>query len=342
MTLTETRTQHTVPAASAGERLDRFLAGALAPLSRARLQRLIRDGHVACGGATLTDPSYRVKSGDVVSVVVPAAAEPAIEAQAIELQVVYEDADLLVIDKPAGLVVHPGPGRPDETLVNALLAHCGDRLSGVGGVRRPGIVHRLDKDTSGLIVVAKNDETHHALAKQFAAHSIDRVYRAFVWGVPSPPQGEIRGNIGRHPRQRKKMAVVGEGRGKQAVTRYRVERRFGTLASLVECRLATGRTHQIRVHLSHIGHPVIGDPVYGRAPAKRLRELDPETAAFIRDFGRQALHAAMIGFDHPRLGRRLIFTSCLPSEMKLLHRRLDAHARGREDRAKAGQPLDKG
>jgi 23S rRNA pseudouridine1911/1915/1917 synthase len=324
MTSTETRARHTVPAASAGERLDRFLAGALAPLSRARVQRLIRDGHVTRGGETLADPSYRVKPDEEFAIVIPAATEPTMEPQLIDLTVVYEDADLLVIDKPAGLVVHPGPGRPDETLVNALLAHCGDSLSGVGGVRRPGIVHRLDKDTSGLIVAAKNDETHHGLANQFAARSIDRVYRAFVWGVPSPPQGEIEGNIGRHPRQRKKMAVVGEGRGKHALTRYRVEQRFGQVASLVECRLATGRTHQIRVHLSHIGHPLIGDPVYGRAPAGRLRQFDPETAAFIRDFGRQALHAALIGFDHPRLGRRLKFTSCLPSEMKLLKRRLTA------------------
>lgn len=341
MTSTETHAQHTVPPASARDRLDRFLTGALAPLSRARVQRLIRDGHVTCGGATLTDPSYLVKPDEKISVVIPAAVEPTIEAQQIDLTVAYEDADLLVIDKPAGLVVHPGPGRPDQTLVNALLAHCGSNLSGIGGVRRPGIVHRLDKDTSGLIVVAKNDEAHHALAKQFAAHSIDRVYRAFVWGVPAPSQGEIEGNIGRHPRQRKKMAVVGEGRGKWALTRYRVERRFGQIASLVECRLATGRTHQIRVHLNHIGHPLIGDPVYGRAPAGRLRGFEPESAAFIRDLGRQALHAALIGFDHPNQDRRLTFTSCLPSELKLLDRCLDAHSRDRENRAESGQFFDK-
>jgi len=329
MTQKETHARYQVPAASAGERLDRFLAAALAPLSRARVQRLIRDGHVTRGGETLSDPSYRVKPDDSLSITIPPAIEPEIEAQPIALTVVYEDADLLVIDKPAGLVVHPGPGRPDETLVNALLAHCGDTLSGVGGIRRPGIVHRIDKDTSGLIVVAKNDETHHALAKQFAEHSIDRVYRAIVWGIPSPLQGEITGNIGRHPQHRKKMAVVAAGRGKPAATRYRVERRFGSVASLLECRLSTGRTHQIRVHLSHIGHPLIGDPVYGRAPARRLNAFDPDSASFIRTFGRQALHAAVIGFDHPRLGRRLTFTSCLPSEMKLLIRRLDKYAKNR-------------
>jgi len=324
MTSNNTRVQHTVPAASGGERLDRFLTDALAPLSRARVQRLIRDGQVTRGGETLTDASCRVKPGDALTVIIPEAKEPALAAQAIDLAVVYEDTDLLVIDKPAGLVVHPGPGRPDETLVNALLAHCGDSLSGVGGIRRPGIVHRLDKDTSGLIVVAKNDEAHHALARQFAAHSIDRVYKAFVWGAPSPQQGEITGNIGRHPRQRKKMAIVREGRGKHALTRYKVTERFGDVASEVECRLATGRTHQIRVHLSHIGHPLIGDPVYGRSPAGRIRQFDPELAAFISGFGRQALHAAVIGFEHPRLGRRLKFTSCLPSDMKLLKRRLAA------------------
>ena len=336
-----TRAQYTVPVDSAGERLDRFLTDALAPLSRARVQRLIRDGHVTCAGATLTDPAYRVKPRDALAVVIPPVAEPTIEAQAMDLTVVYEDADLLVIDKPAGLVVHPGPGRPDETLVNALLAHCGDSLSGVGGIRRPGIVHRLDKDTSGLIVVAKNDAAHHALARQFAAHSIDRVYRAVVWGAPMPPNGEIQGNIGRHPRQRKKMAVLGAGRGKPATTRYRLERRLGTVASLVECRLATGRTHQIRVHLSHIGHPLVGDPVYGRAPARQLRGLDPECAAFVRAFRRQALHAAVIGFDHPRLCRRLTFTSCLPSELKILINCLDASFCGRANCADTGHSLDK-
>ena len=324
MTSTETQAQHTVPAASAGERLDRFLAGALAPLSRARVQRLIRDGHVTRGGETLTDASYRVKPDEDIAVVIPAAAEPAIEAQAIDLTVVYEDSDLLVIDKPAGLVVHPGPGRPDSTLVNALLAHCGDSLSGVGGVKRPGIVHRLDKDTSGLIVVAKNDAAHHALAAQFAGRTIDRAYLALVWGVPMPLAGRIEGNIGRHPRDRKKMAVVGAGRGKTAATNYRVLKRFGDGACLVECRLESGRTHQIRVHMAHIGHPLIGDPVYGRRTPARAGSLPPGTEAAVRAFSRQALHARLIGFDHPGTGERLKFESTPPHDFDELVRLLES------------------
>ena len=304
----------------AGVRLDRFLAGALADLSRSRIKRLIQDGHVASGGATITDPSYRVKPAQGFEVTIPASSELPLVPQSMDLSVVHEDADLLVIDKPAGLVVHPGPGRPDETLVNALLAHCGDSLSGIGGVKRPGIVHRLDKDTSGLIVVAKNDRAHRALARQFAERSIDRAYCAVVWGVPKPPAGEIEGNIGRHPRHRKKMAVVGAARGKPALTRYATERAFGSHAALVRCTLATGRTHQIRVHLAHIGHPLIGDPVYGRAGGGRVRGLGSAAEA-VAAFSRQALHAAVIGFDHPVSGERLKFSSPLPHDM---HRLLDA------------------
>ncbi len=293
-----------------GARVDRFLADSLPDLTRARVQKLIASGHVMVGAATLAEPSQRVKPGETFTVSVPPAAEPEPSAQAIPLVVVHEDDAVIVIDKPAGLVVHPAAGNPDRTLVNALIAHCGDSLSGIGGVRRPGIVHRLDKDTSGLMVAAKTDAAHQHLAAQFAAHSLERAYQALVWGVPRPAQGEIAGAIGRHPRQRKKMAVVARG-GKAALTRYRVVRRFGDLASLVECRLATGRTHQIRVHLSHSGWPLVGDPVYGRS----RRGLPTVLNAGIKQLGRQALHAFILGFEHPTTGRRLKFQSQLPNDI---------------------------
>ena len=248
-----------IDGASAGERLDRALAAALAGLpggapSRSRLKALIVAGAVTSNGATISDPSRRVKPGEVYAIAFPAAAAPAVVAQALPLDIVYEDAQLIVIDKPPGLVVHPAPGNPDRTLVNALLAHCGPSLSGIGGVARPGIVHRLDKDTSGLIVVAKTDAAHRHLAAQFAQRTVERAYAAVVWGVPRPAQGEIAGAIGRSPRDRKKMAVLKDARGKPALTRYRVlERLAGGTASLLECRLATGRTHQIRVHLAAAG-----------------------------------------------------------------------------------------
>jgi 23S rRNA pseudouridine1911/1915/1917 synthase len=315
-----------VPPADAGARLDRFLAGTLArtdaALSRSRIKTLLQDGMVSKDGATITDPSHRVKPGERYRVSLPPAEDAEARPQDIALTVVYEDGDLLVVDKPAGLVVHPGAGRPDSTLVNALLAHCGPGLSGVGGVRRPGIVHRLDKDTSGLIVVAKNDEAHHSLAAQFAGRAIDRAYLALVWGVPAPPAGRVEGNIGRHPQQRKKMTVVGPGHGKPAATRYRVIRRFGDAVSLVECRLESGRTHQIRVHMAHIGHPLVGDPVYGGRTSGRARRLDPGTAEAARAFSRQALHARLIGFDHPRTGGRLKFESEPPNDMRDLIRAL--------------------
>lgn len=320
--------RRTVPASEAGARLDRFLAGALADatadLSRSRIKALLQDGHVRKDGATITDPSYRVKPDETYTVSLPPPADIAAKPQNIALTVVHEDADLLVIDKPAGLVVHPGPGQPDSTLVNALLAHCGDSLSGIGGLRRPGIVHRLDKDTSGLIVVAKNDAAHHALAAQFAGRTIERAYLAVVWGVPIPLTGRVEGNIGRHPRQRKKMAVVGDTRGKPAATNYKVLKRFGDGAALVECRLETGRTHQIRVHMDHIGHPLIGDPVYGRRTAAREKALPPGTADAVRAFPRQALHARLIGFEHPSTGKRLKFESPLPHDMEDLVRRLES------------------
>ena len=250
-------------AEDAGERLDRFLARRLSGLSRSRLKQLIETGRVSESGATLSDPSQKVKAGQVFQLDLPPVARATPLGQAMELAIVYEDEDLIVIDKPAGMVVHPAPGNPDKTLVNALIAHCGESLSGIGGERRPGIVHRLDKDTSGLLVAAKNDAAHQALAADFAARRIDRHYLAVVWGMPAPREGEIEGAIGRHPVDRKRMAVVSRG-GRSALTRYRVVAALGLGASLVECRLATGRTLQIRVHLASIGHPP-GPPQPGRA-----------------------------------------------------------------------------
>jgi 23S rRNA pseudouridine1911/1915/1917 synthase len=240
----------------------------------------------------------------------------------MSLAIVYEDDDLIVVDKPAGMVVHPAPGNPDRTLVNALIAHCGASLSGIGGERRPGIVHRLDKDTSGLIVAAKNDLAHRALAADFAARRIERLYQAVVWGIPVPREGEIEGAIGRHPVNRKRMAVVKRG-GKSALTRYRVIRALGPGASLVQCQLATGRTHQIRVHLAAAGYPLLGDPVYGRETAERRSRLSAAGRAALAGFHRQALHAGTLGFSHPRTGERLHFESALPADLHNLIKALE-------------------
>ena len=301
--------------AAAGLRLDRALAAALPELSRMRIKALILAGLVVRGGATISEPSYRVKPGERYVVSVPPAADPTPRGQEIPLRIAYEDAELIVVDKPAGLVVHPAPGNPDRTLVNALIHHCGDSLSGIGGVRRPGIVHRLDKDTSGLMVAAKTDLAHNFLARQFADRSIERAYLAVVWGVPQPLSGEIEGPIGRNPHNRRKMAVVARG-GKPALTRYRVERRLAANASIVACRLATGRTHQIRVHLAHKGHPVVGDRLYGRA--RQAAGATPNARAIIHAFNRQALHARLLGFVHPRTGETLSFESDLPIDMNEL------------------------
>lgn len=315
-------TQHLSPAAveaeEAGTRLDRWLAARLPDLSRTRIKALIEDGRVSLEATTISDASLRVKPGQRFAVEVPpdAPAEP--EAQDIALNVVYEDEDLIVIDKPPGMVVHPAPGNPDETLVNALLAHCGESLAGIGGVRRPGIVHRIDKDTSGLLVAAKTDAAHRGLSAQFAAHTLERAYWALVWGTPSPRQGEIEGNIGRNPNDRKKMAVVKSG-GKPALTRYRVLKSFAAGAvSLVECRLATGRTHQIRVHMTSIGHPLIGDSVYGRIRGNRRVVLPPEVREAVTGFPRQALHAYLLGFSHPTKGYDAHFESCMPLDINEL------------------------
>jgi len=309
----ERRIDGTIEPQAAGERVDRALALSLvkaAPeLTRSRIKSLIEAGKISLDGAKLSDPSRRVKPGQTFAIIVPEPRSTVIAAQEMPLSIVYEDEDLIVIDKPAGLVVHPAPGNPDRTLVNALIAHCGESLAGVGGERRPGIVHRLDKDTSGLMVVAKTDAALHGLARQFHDRTIDRLYQAVVHGVPTPPEGVIEGAIGRSRADRKRMAVVRAG-GKPATTRYRVLRRLaGGSASLIECKLGTGRTHQIRVHLASRGHPLVGDPVYGR------RRAGPTPGA---GFPRQALDAVTLGFAHPRHGERLTFAKELASDIKYL------------------------
>ena len=307
----------TVPEEAAGTRLDRWLTDTLDGLSRARLQGLIAEGAVTRAGQPVTDAAVKVKVGEIYTVDIPAPTPLGIEAQAIALDVVFEDDELIVVNKPAGLVVHPAAGSPDHTLVNALLAHCGDSLRGIGGVARPGIVHRIDKDTSGLIVAAKSEQAHAGLAAQFAAHDIDRHYDAVVWGIPSPRKGTIVGAIGRSPHNRQKMAIVRRG-GKEAETSFLTRATFGTVAAHVECRLMTGRTHQIRVHMSSRGHPLIGDPVYGGG-----RKLLPKTApadvfATVSAFKRQALHAATLGFIHPLTGEELRFERAPPADFAAL------------------------
>jgi 23S rRNA pseudouridine1911/1915/1917 synthase len=309
----------------AGLRLDRALQRKLPELSRTRLKQLILSGHVMgmapAAEKALRDPAQRVQIGQNFVVILPQAEAPSPAPQPIPLEILFEDAHLIVIDKPAGMVVHPAPGNPEGTLVNALLAHCGASLAGIGGVRRPGIVHRLDKDTSGLLVAAKTDAVHQALSRDFALRRIERAYSGIVWGVPAPAAGEISGNIGRSTANRKKMAVVAAGRGKPAVTRYRIERRFGAEqdpgAALLECRLLTGRTHQIRVHLAHTGHPLVGDPVYGSRAGRAVARSGPVGAA-VASFARQALHARLLGFLHPASGERLRFESSLPADMQAL------------------------
>ncbi|MDE0878446.1 MAG: RluA family pseudouridine synthase [Sphingomonas bacterium] len=296
-----------------GWRLDRALADAVPTLSRERLKVLINSGAVARDGELTRDPAKRAAAGDCFVVTVPKPAPAHNEAQDIPLTVAYEDDHLIVIDKPAGLVVHPAAGNLDGTLVNALLHHCGGSLSGIGGVARPGIVHRIDKDTSGLMVAAKTDRAHVGLARQFADHSIDRRYRAIVGGVPRPASGSVDAPLARSPQNRKKIAIVAGG--KRAVTHYStVEKLDG--ATLVECRLETGRTHQVRVHMASIGHALLGDPVYGRTKGSQKALLDR------LGFHRQALHAAHLGFIHPINSLALAFESTMPADMQELFSQL--------------------
>ncbi len=303
--------------ADAGERVDRFLARSFESLSRSRVKSLIEDGRACRDGAPLNDPAESTRAGGLYTIQPPdpVAAQPG--AEAIPFPILYEDSDLIVLDKPAGLVVHPAPGNETGTLVNALLGHCGDSLPGIGGERRPGIVHRLDKDTSGIMVVAKTEGALATLSAAFAARDIDRAYLAVCWGLPNPPNGDIEGAIGRDPRDRKRMAVAVRG-GKAALTHYRTLGHRDAAATLLECRLATGRTHQIRVHLASRGHPLIGDPVYLRRIPAAARLLPAEMRSAALDFPRQALHAARLGFTHPRTGATLMFETPPPPDLRAL------------------------
>ncbi len=319
------RVETVAPPEAAGMRADRFLADAIGSLSRSRVKALIEAGHASRDGVRLADPSEAVRAGAryVLEIPPPAPATP--QAQHIPLTILFEDADLIVVDKPAGLVVHPAPGNPDGTLVNALLAHAGEDLPGIGGEKRPGIVHRLDKDTSGVMVAAKTERAHRALSDAFAARDLERAYLALAWGLPEPLEGTVEAPIGRHPGDRKRMAVLPRG-GKPATTRYAVQRAWGTAVSLLECRLLTGRTHQIRVHLAHIGHPLVGDPVYLRRTPAAARHLPAPVRETLLAFPRQALHAATLGFRHPVSGRPLSFASPLPADLARLVALLDGNA----------------
>jgi 23S rRNA pseudouridine1911/1915/1917 synthase len=307
----------TAPPEAAGTRADRFLAGAVEGLSRSRVKALIEEGHVSRDGRPLTDPAESVRAGARYAVRVPPAVAAAPAPQAIPLSILFEDRDLIVLDKPAGLVVHPAPGNQDGTLVNAVLAHAGEDLSGIGGEARPGIVHRLDKDTSGVMVVAKSERAHVALSAAFANRDLDREYLALAWGLPSATAGEVEAPIGRHPMDRKRMAVVTRG-GKPALTRWKLERGYGAAVALLRCRLATGRTHQIRVHLSQIGHPIVGDPIYLRRTPGSARLLPAALRERLLAFPRQALHAETLGFKHPVTGQALSFRASPPPDMAAL------------------------
>jgi 23S rRNA pseudouridine1911/1915/1917 synthase len=341
MTLMQGRSETLVIAADeAGERLDRVLAARVAELSRTRHKALILAGRVAIDGATIRDPGHHVNAGGTISLDLPPPEELEIGAEDIPLQVVYEDNELIVIDKPKGLVVHPAAGNWTGTLVNALIAHCGDKLSGIGGVRRPGIVHRLDKDTTGLMVVAKNDRAHRALAAQFADHGrtgpLQRGYLAFAWGTPDRPKGVIDKPIDRHPQARDRMAVRAGGR--DAITLWEVLERYlpqaksladgspagkppgvnPAVASLLDCRLKTGRTHQIRVHLASVGHPLLGDDTYGPGFRTKSALLSPAAADALGALSRQALHAYLLAIEHPATGKEMVFRSALPPDLARL------------------------
>ena len=312
----------TATADHAGQRVDRFIADAIGTMSRSRVKTLIDESRLRSDTGPVTQPAEAVRAGGVYVLDVPAPTPAAPRPQAIPFTILYEDQDLIVLDKPAGLVVHPAPGNPDGTLVNALLAHCGLGFTGIGAERRPGIVHRLDKDTSGVMVVAKTQLANDGLSTAFAARDLDRAYVALCWGLPSPLTGEIEGAIGRDQRDRKRMAIVGHG-GKAALTRYRTVRAWGTSLALLECRLATGRTHQIRVHLSARAHPVVGDPVYIRRIPSAAKTIAQPLRGRLLDFPRQALHAASLGFAHPRTGKAISFQADLPDDMAALLQDID-------------------
>jgi 23S rRNA pseudouridine1911/1915/1917 synthase len=308
-----------------GQRLDAFLARTLSSDSRNRYKALIKEGHVDVSGRTIVEPNYRVNAGETIRVSRPAPIPPDPLAEDIPLSIIFEDVHLIVVDKPAGLVVHPAAGNWTGTLVNGLIAHCGDSLSGIGGVRRPGIVHRIDKDTSGLLVVAKTDEAHRGLSRQFADHGrtgpLERAYSAVVWGCPTTARGTVDAPLARSRANRVRMAVA-RTNGKSAITHYTVEKRYllarddAPIASLLTCRLETGRTHQIRVHMTHIGHPLIGDFDYGAGYQTKANRLPKRLRDSIGAFARQALHASILAFEHPVSGEILRFSSPLPAQMQ--------------------------
>ncbi|MBS8260934.1 RluA family pseudouridine synthase [Roseibium polysiphoniae] len=319
-----------VDAEDTSKRLDAVLAAQLDTLSRNRVQALIRAGEVTVDGAKILEPKFRVNEGQLLALTVPEAEDPEPLGEDIPLSMIFEDDHLIVVDKPAGLVVHPGAGNWTGTLVNALIHHCGDSLSGVGGVKRPGIVHRIDKDTSGLLVVAKTDVAHQGLSAQFADHGktgpLERAYSALVWGAPSSLKGTIDANLARSNVNRQKIAVV-KTSGRHAITHWQVKERFGSedqpaLASLMECRLETGRTHQIRVHMGHIHHPLIGDQDYGAGYKTKVNRLEEPLKSAIAGFSRQALHAGLLAFAHPVSGETLRFESPYPADFEELLRAL--------------------
>ena len=321
--------QFVIEDAQAGERLDRALAMLLPDYSRTRLKALLLEGAVKVNDVALDNPKHKTRLGDRISLILPEAKPPEPLPELIALDIRYEDDHLIVLNKPAGLVVHPASGHETGTLVNALIAHCGDSLSGIGGVKRPGIVHRLDKDTTGLLVVAKNDRAHRGLAAQFADHGrsgpLERAYQALVWNVPERRQGTIHTALGRSSKSRERMAVVSEHRpdAREAITHYTVEEKFldasaTPIASLVTCRLETGRTHQIRVHMAHIGHPLLGDTLYGMGFKTKTSRLTESVAEAVLAFPRQALHAAVLGFEHPVTREEMLFESEIPEDMQAL------------------------
>ncbi len=321
----------TVAGDEGSARLDRVLAVRLADLSRSRLKALILAGQVTVKSLPVRDPAYHVTTGDTITIDVPEAIAPEPKGEDIALDIVYEDDDIIVIDKPSGLVVHPAAGHETGTLVNALIAHCGTSLSGIGGVRRPGIVHRLDKDTTGLLVAAKNDRAHQSLTAQFADHgrtgAMRRGYMAFAWDVPGRQRGTIDAPIDRHPYAREKMAVRDSGR--EALTHWEIQETFNgrdgkPVAALLACQLETGRTHQIRVHLAHIGHPLMGDSVYGPHFKTKASHLGPDSQAALEGLGRQALHAYLLALEHPKTGEILQWERALPKDLLLLQKALRA------------------
>jgi 23S rRNA pseudouridine1911/1915/1917 synthase len=345
--------KHEISLEGQAGRLDKIASSLLPDVSRARLQKLIADGALAVNGKVVDDVAHKLRGHETITLEIPEAEDAKPRAQKIKLDIVYEDKDLLVINKPAGMVVHPAAGNLDGTLVNALLAHCGKSLSGIGGVKRPGIVHRLDKDTSGLMVVAKHDKAHQGLSEQFSGENgktLSRIYQAFVWGAPNTKRGVIEGDIGRSDTNRKKMALVSHG--KHAVTHFEVletyapaadEEGYGKVvrqkksarkenkapfAALIQCVLETGRTHQIRVHLAHIGNSVLGDALYGNAKGCKQRAIstlqklykdDEKKLALLTEFPRQALHAKELSFLHPITGKKMSFEAELPDDMRKLH-----------------------